>query len=74
VLTVIGGIGGVEPDAPLAGTAAAGAPAPPGAAPALLPPPGADSLLPQAASSTADNPKQILAFRKEYERVFFIFK
>jgi len=31
-------------------------------------------LLPQAASSTADNPKQILAFRKEYERVFFIFK
>ena len=81
VLTVTGGMGAAAPDAPLAG--AAGADAPPLAGAALAPaagaaapapaPAGADSLLPQALSSITDRPKQRLAFRKEFERVFFIF-
>jgi hypothetical protein len=68
VLTVTGGIGA---DAPLAGAAGADAPALAGAA--LAPTAGADSLLPQALSSITDRPKQRLALRKEFERVFFIF-
>jgi len=78
VLTVTGGIGAAAPDAPLAGAAAAVAPALPAAAPALLPLPGAlagvGSLLPQAARNTSDTLKKRQAFRKGYERVFFIFK
>ena len=60
------------------GAAAAVAPALPAAAPALLPLPGAlagvGSLLPQAARNTSDTLKKRQAFRKGYERVFFIFK
>jgi len=80
VLTVTGGIGAAAPDAPLAGAAVAGAPALAGARLALLPgggaaaPAGADSLLPQAASNRTDRLKPRLAFRNEFERVFFIFK
>jgi hypothetical protein len=75
---VTGGIGAAAPDAPLAGAAAAVAPALPVAAPALLPLPGAlagvGSLLPQAASNTRDTLKKRQAFRKGDGRFFFIFK
>jgi hypothetical protein len=79
VLTVTGGIGAAAPDAPLAGAAGADAPALLGAAlaagaavPAPVPA-EAGSLLPQALKSITDRPMQRLAFRKEFERVFFIF-
>jgi hypothetical protein len=72
-------MGATAPDAPLAGAPDAGAPALAGAA--LAPAAGlaapeptvADSLLLQALSSITDRPRQRLAFRKEFERVFFIF-
>jgi hypothetical protein len=72
-------MGAAAPDALLAGAPGAGAPALAGAALASAAgvaapaPAGADSLLPQALSSITDRPKQRLAFRKKFERVFFIF-
>jgi hypothetical protein len=78
VLTVTGGIGDAEPDAALAGEAAADAPELPAAGGALLPllePLGAaDSLLPQAVSviesRLAANHK--IALGTGIERVVFI--
>jgi hypothetical protein len=78
VLTVTGGIGAAAADAPLAGAAGVGAAALAGAVLALLPvvpaPADASSFLPQALSKITDRLKQRLAFRNEFERVFFIFK
>jgi hypothetical protein len=75
---VTGGIGVAAADAPLAGAAGANAAALAGVALALLPVvpalAGAASLLPQALSNIIDRLKQRLAFRNEFERVFFIFK
>jgi MoxR-like ATPase len=74
-------MGAAAPDAALAGAAGADAPALASAALALALVPAAgvaepadvDSLLPQALSKITDRPKQRLAFRTEFERVFFIF-
>jgi hypothetical protein len=78
VLTVTGGIGAAAAEAPLAGAAGADAAALAGVALALLPvvpaPAGVSSLLPQALSKITDRLQQRLAFRNEFERVFFILK
>jgi hypothetical protein len=76
VLTVTGGIGVAAADAPLAGAAGADAAALAGVAlvPVVPAPAGASSLLPQALSKITDRLKQRLAFRNEFERVFFILK